>query len=165
MIALAAVLFSGQLELTSGELVVGRGIYNETLSLDATVGVGAALGYYGRIFSIALAPHYVPDHALGLEGGSFSQLDVGVQLGIHTAIKPRIELFANLTPAYSTLFDGQLDDATGVALTVTGGAMYRLSSRMQVGAGVSYQYGNQHTGEGMLAATRLLGFSVFVMSR
>jgi hypothetical protein len=163
ILALASVLVAGQLELDAGDLVVGRGIYNETLALDASVGFGAALGYYGHIFSIAIAPRYIPSHAL--EGASFAQLDVGVQLGIHTAVKPRVELLAHVTPAYSMLYDSPLDDARGLAITILAGAVYRVSQKLQVGAGVSYQYGNQHTSDGAIAATRLTSLSVFVMSR
>jgi hypothetical protein len=162
MLALASLLVAGQLELDTGDLVVGRGIYNETLSLDASVGFGAALGYYGRLFSIAIAPRYIPHE---IEGASFTQLDVGLQLGIHNAITPRVELLAHVTPAYSTLTDGPLDDARGLAITVLAGAVYRISQRLQIGAGVSYQYGSQHASDGMVSATRLTSLSVFVMSR
>jgi hypothetical protein len=163
MLALASLLVAGQLELETGDLVVGRGIYNETLALDPSVGFGAALGYYGRIFSFAIAPRYIPSHAL--DAGSFAQLDLGVQLGIHTAIKPRIELLAHVTPAYSMLYDGPLDDAQGIAITVLAGAVYRVSPKLQIGTGVSYQYGAQRTDGGMVEATRLMTLSVFVMSR
>lgn len=167
MLALASLLVAGQLELETGDLVVGRGIYNETLALDASIGFGAAIGYYGRIFSIAIAPRYVPAHELASDdaAGSFTQLDLGLQLGIHTAISPRVELVGHLTPAYSTLYDSALDDARGIAVTVLAGAVYRVSKRLQLGAGVSYQYGAQHTGDGMIVATRLTSLSLFVMSR
>jgi hypothetical protein len=166
MLALASLLVAGQLELETGELVVGRGIYNETLALDASIGFGVALGYYGRIFSVAPAARYVPEHALaGDDGGSFTQLDLGFQLGIHTAVTPRVELLGQLTPAYSMLYDSPLDDARGLAITILAGAVYRVSKKLQVGGGVSYQYGAQQTGEGMSAATRLTSLSLFVMSR
>ena len=166
MLALAGLLVAGQIDLTAGELVVGGSTYNQSIELSSAVGLGGAVGYYGRILSIAFAPHYVPEHTLAGEyGATFAQFDAGVQLGIHNAITPRVELLAQLTPAYSMLYDDVIDDASGLALTVGGGAVYRLSQRFQIGATASYQYGTQHTSEGDLAATRLLSLGVFVMAR
>jgi hypothetical protein len=167
ILPLLGVLVGAQVDVHSGSVVLGRSsLANQSFDLSATIGVDAAIGYTGRIFTIAFAPHYVPTHRLEVEQVTFSQLDLGLQLGIHNAIARRTELVGYVTPAYSVLYDADaMGAATGLAMTFSGGAVYVVSRHMHIGATLSYQYGAQHTEDGAIAATRLISLGLFVASR
>lgn len=166
----AGVLVGAELDVHSGEMVVGNSLANATFDLGAAVGIGGVLGYSGRVFSIGFAPHYVPSHRLEADGvAHFSQVDAGVQLGIHNAVTRRVELVGAITPAYSLLYDDNnqesMGGSAGFAITFAAGAVYRVSPRLQLGAQLGYQYGAQHGDNGELAATRLVSLGFVVQAR
>jgi len=166
--ASAEVVASAEVQLMpTGRLVTAGGGLSYGLSIDPTAAFAGALGYrFGR-FSLALAPRVLPSlHPRLGEMADLTEVDVGARIAGHFPAARNVELLGFVTPGYSLLFD---DDggSHGLVVAVGGGATFRLRGRIALGVTVGYQHGNQHTRDGVLAASRLflVGVSMSVVPR